>query len=186
MTETPKITTLLERLARIIQNDAYRLELKPTQWEALRFFNKANRFSASPSGLTGYLGITKGTVSQTINALERKGLIKKIPDGKDKRQVTIKTTAKGKKVLAEDPLESIREISNDLDIRLANNTEEGLTQILQALLEKGQGRPFEICNGCRHFQSHVKDGNPHRCGLLAVPLTENDSHAYCIEFNGDA
>ncbi|HIP78057.1 MAG TPA: MarR family transcriptional regulator, partial [Kiloniellaceae bacterium] len=56
---------LLERLARVLQNEAHSEGLKPTQWEALRYLSRANRFSRTPSGVTAYLGMTKGTVSQT-------------------------------------------------------------------------------------------------------------------------
>jgi DNA-binding MarR family transcriptional regulator len=53
--------------------------LNPAQWEALRYLSRANRFSNSPIALTRFLGSTKGTISQTIEALERKGFITKGP-----------------------------------------------------------------------------------------------------------
>jgi DNA-binding MarR family transcriptional regulator len=57
---------VLERLSRVLLNDSASGGLNPTQWEALRFFALANRFSSTPSGLTAFLGVTKGTVSQTV------------------------------------------------------------------------------------------------------------------------
>ena len=35
---------LLERLARLVHNDAHVDGLKPTQWESLRYLARANRF----------------------------------------------------------------------------------------------------------------------------------------------
>ena len=65
----------LERLARVMRAREHEDGLNPAQWEALRFLTRANRFSNSPGALTRYLGATKGTISQTVMALERKGFI---------------------------------------------------------------------------------------------------------------
>ena len=62
----------LERLARIMRAREHEGGLNPAQWEALRYLSRANRFSDSPGALTRYLGATKGTISQTLMALERK------------------------------------------------------------------------------------------------------------------
>ena len=61
----------LERLARLMRAREHEDGLNPAQWEALRFLSRANRFSNAPGALTRYLGATKGTVSQTLMALER-------------------------------------------------------------------------------------------------------------------
>lgn len=57
------------------------------------YFARANRFTRSSSALTDYLGLTKGTVSQTINAVERKGLVKKTAVVGDARAVNITMAA---------------------------------------------------------------------------------------------
>ena len=101
------IAVLIERIARVVQNDSFAGDLKPTQWEALRYLSKANRFSCTPKALTSYLGVTKGTVSQSINALERKGMIVKKTISSDKRIVNLSLTSKGKKFLKSDPIDEI-------------------------------------------------------------------------------
>ena len=67
----------LERLARVMRAREHEDGLNPAQREALRYLARANRFSNTPGALTRYLGATKGTISQTVMALERKGLIAK-------------------------------------------------------------------------------------------------------------
>ena len=42
-------------------------------------------------------------------------------------------------------------------------------------------RPFGLCAECRHFLRDAADGAPHRCGLLALPLSAEDAGAICIE-----
>ena len=64
---------MLERLARLMRVAEHDGDLNPAQWEALRYLARANRFSNSPAALTRYLGATKGTISQTLMALDRKG-----------------------------------------------------------------------------------------------------------------
>ena len=54
--------------------------------------------------MTAFLGSTKGTISQTLNALERKRLIARRPDPRDGRAFTIELTAAGQDQLGRDPL----------------------------------------------------------------------------------
>ncbi len=64
---------LIERLDRLVRSGESGHGLNPAQWEALRYLARANRFSRNPAALADYLGSTRGTVSQTLIALEQKG-----------------------------------------------------------------------------------------------------------------
>ena len=70
MTETHRALELMERLSRLVGQTGHAHGMKPAQWDALRYLARANRFSRTPGALTAYLGATKGTVSQTVIALE--------------------------------------------------------------------------------------------------------------------
>ena len=172
------ISLLIERLGRIVQNDAHAHGLKPTQWEALRYLARANRFSRTPSALTRYLGMTKGTVSQTLSALEKKGLIVKLRDPSDKRAVQLSLSQSGSALLQRDPL-----------LRLDGGEHAGHEDVLAPLLEnvlrsmvaERGGRPFGMCKNCAHFQTDAAHGAPFFCGLLAEPLSADDSQAICVE-----
>lgn len=172
---------LLERLGRVLHNDAHREGLKPTQWEALRYLARANRFSRSPSAVTAYLGMTKGTVSQTLAALERKGLVKKVTVPKDRRNVRIELTRKGKALLKKDPLADLEAAARKLTGKRAAQLGEGLHDLLLEALQQRGGRPFGACKTCRYFQRDAEDGKPHRCGLLEEPLSNPDSELVCVE-----
>ena len=63
----------LERLTRLMRAGEHEGGLNPAQWEALRYLARANRFSRTPAALADFLGTTRGTVSQTVIALERTG-----------------------------------------------------------------------------------------------------------------
>lgn len=172
---------LLERIGRLLQNDAHSEGLKPTQWEALRYLARANRFSRSPSAVTAYLGMTKGTVSQTLAALERKGLVKKVTVPTDRRNVTIELTRKGMSLLRKDPLGDLSTAIEKLSDRQQAGLGKSLRGLLEQALRQREGRPFGACSTCRHFERDADDGRPHRCGLLHEPLTQPESELICVE-----
>lgn len=181
MIEDDRIAVVLERLARVIQNDAHSEGLKPTQWEALRYLARANRFSRTPSGLTAYLGMTKGTVSQTLNALERKGLVAKRTDAADRRQVHIDLTADGVRLLERDPVDALLGSAATLSAEDRQGLAQGLKGLLTETLSRRNGRPFGVCRSCRFFRANDPEGAPHRCGLLDVALSADDSQRICVE-----
>ncbi len=186
MASVDDILILLERIGRVLQNDGHSQGLKPTQWEALRYFARANRFSRSPSALTAYLGMTKGTVSQTVSALEKKGLIEKATPEADRRQVQIELTAKGQKLLNRDPLGAMASSLSRLPASQRQELKDDLGDFLRAVLRQRDGRPFGACKTCRHFRKHAVGGAPHKCGLLDEPLSATDSEMICVEHEAAA
>ena len=181
MEQTETTAVLLERLARILQNETHAAGLKPTQWEALRYLARANRFSRNPSALTAYLGTTKGTVSQTLNALERKGLLVKKTDPADRRQVDIDLTEKARQLLDEDPIHALTDAMASLPAGRRDGLSKGLQTVLEEALRRRGGRPFGVCRSCRFFRVDDSGGGHHRCGLLDVPLSDADSQLICVE-----
>ena len=89
MTESDTIATLVDRLSRIAHSLQFSEGLNPAQWNALRFLARANKYSTSPGVLADYLGCTKGTISQTLIALESKGLVARIRCDEDRRKVLL-------------------------------------------------------------------------------------------------
>jgi DNA-binding MarR family transcriptional regulator len=181
MSEADDVPILLERLSRVLQSEAHAGGLKPTQWEALRYLARANRFSRSPSSLTAYLGMTKGTVSQTLIALERKGLVQKETESCNRRNRRLELTEKAVVLLQRDPIEALLEPVSTLSPGDRWMLAEGLTAILHQALRRRGGRPFGVCKSCKYFQTNAPEGAPHRCGLLEVPLSEGDSERICVE-----
>ena len=181
MSNETKLIDLFDRLARVAGNDRTTLGLNPVQWEALRYFARANRFSRNPSGLRQYLGVTKGTVSQSIIALEKKGLLKKVPDPRDRRGVEVRLTAKGKKLLADDPLNRWQADLAVLPAAERKLLEAALERLLQAALHSRQREPFGFCKDCVYFARHHESGEPHFCRLLEAPLSDGDSQLICRE-----
>lgn len=181
MPKSDNLLILMERLARVVLNESQTEGLKPAQWEALRYLARANRFSRTPTALTAYLGITKGTVSQTLIALERKGLVAKAVDPGDRRQVRTDVTAKGARLLVRDPIGAIAKAATGLTGQERHHLNDALEVLLREILRSRGGQPFGVCKTCRFFRRNAKEGAPHYCGLLDEPLTKNDSEQICIE-----
>jgi DNA-binding MarR family transcriptional regulator len=174
---------LIDRLDRLTRSGASVDGLNPAQWEALRYLARANRFSRTPAALADYLGSTRGTVSQTLIALEQKGFVGRTQSTRDKRSIDLELTSQAEAALIDDPLLALArdlEASGGADI-------EGIVTTLRAALHRAvarnNGKAFGACHTCRHFQRHVgaASGAPYRCGLLDEPLSDADSRAICVE-----
>lgn len=174
---------LLDRLDRLTRSGEGAAELNPAQWEALRFVARANRFSRSPAALAEYLGSTRGTVSQTLIALEQKGHLSRVASPRDRRSVLLELTRLGTSALSRDP---ILALAADLQDAASNQIEpivEVLRGVLHAMITRNGGRAFGACYACRHFSKNGGNGGgfPHQCALLAEPLSDADSRLICIE-----
>ena len=174
---------LIERIGLLSRADEKVDDLYPAQWSALRYLKRANRFSGTPTALTRYLGTTRGTVSQTINALERKGYVQKKPGKEDRRSIDVILTPAGHRKLEDDPI-----------LRLAKNVEHALESgapklrqmledTLRVIVQTNAGYTFGQCHTCRHFllNHNTSKKQPHRCALLDVPLSSDDGELICVE-----
>lgn len=180
MTTRPRLSELLDRLSRLVTARLHADGLVPAQWQALRYLARANRFSRSPKALTLFLGATKGTVSQTIIALERRGLVSKSGNPADLRTVRLDLTAAGSEALGRDPLAELGDVLHGLPVDRRRRLEGDLAAALSLIIGESGGRPFGLCAQCRHFLRG--EGVPVRhCGLLDVELSEADSLLICQE-----
>ncbi|MFO1183158.1 MAG: MarR family transcriptional regulator [Bauldia sp.] len=172
---------LIDRLERLTRGRESGGGLNPAQWEALRFLSHANRFSRTPAALADYLGSTRGTISQTLIALEEKGYIARAASPRDRRSVDLRLTEQGAAALAEDPLTALA-----VDLSTSAGTEIGrlraiLGEALARTVERSGGRAFGVCTSCRHFRpgEGPSEEAPHRCALVGEPLSAYDAEAIC-------
>jgi DNA-binding MarR family transcriptional regulator len=158
--------------------------LNPAQWEALRYLSRANRFSNSPIALTRFLGSTKGTISQTIKALERKGFIVKTPRENEGRSISLSLTAKGSEALSHDPLAGFSKSLDDLSGKTRRRLAKGLADLLETDLKRREQPSFGICASCRYFREkgrETDDLGPHSCMLFDAGLASAESQLICVE-----
>jgi len=182
--KTEVIYEYLERIANLLRTDTRKAGLgkglQPVQLEALNYLNHCNRYSDTPAAVADYLGLTKGTVSQTLNVLEHAGFIEKRPDAKDRRVVHLKMTERGAALVAEaippQILQTALALTNDADQDVIL---EGLDRILRVMQQANQLRTFGVCKACRHHR--LESDEQHRCGLTGEYLSIQDSDKICRE-----
>jgi DNA-binding MarR family transcriptional regulator len=174
----------LERLARLMRAREHDDGLNPAQREALRFLSRANRFSNSPGALTRYLGATKGTVSQTVIALERKGFItKSLRDG-GRKSLSLSLTEKGRAALARDPWAELARGADDLGGKTRRRLYRGLSELLDQELRRAGLASFGVCSTCRFFRENGRSADPkgpHFCMKFEEALSAEDTSRICRE-----
>jgi DNA-binding MarR family transcriptional regulator len=150
--------------------------LQTVHVRVLLYLAAANRYSNTPLAVGEYLGLTKGTVSQSLILLETKGYLSRGADARDRRVVRLALTAAGQAVVVEaEDLGRLRAASAEVPAGLL----EGLTGLLRQLQILEGRRSFGQCRTCRH---HLADGpDLWRCGLTGEPLSQADSVRICRE-----
>lgn len=172
----------LERLDNLLRAETWQAaaehQLQPIQLQMLDYLNRCNRYSNTPAGVTAYFQLTKGTVSQSLKVLERRGLIVRQPDPEDGRKVHMLVTATGKALLDKIfPLPFLQQLENDE----AANAQiiPALRNLLTTLQHQNNLESFGVCHTCRHFRTEA--ANQYRCGLTHETLAPAEIDLICRE-----
>lgn len=150
------------------------------QLEVLHYLAICNRYSNSPLAITEYLGLTRGTVSQTLMVLHNKGLVSKQTDEKDKRVVHLSLTAQGRKLVEKAvPASLLQAACARLSGKEQAMVIEAMNKLLLACQQANQMSSFGVCSTCRHNQRPADGG--YFCGLTQEPLSAADIVLICRE-----
>lgn len=147
---------VMAQVLRITASLAFTEGLNPAQWAALRYFAQANASARSVVAFARHHGTTKGTASQTIAALQKKGLLDRQPSREDRRSVTMNLTEHGRAILAHDPLNELAEAIAGLDTSQHDALADGLDQVLRTLLARRAQRTAD-----RAATDHDPDAGGH-------------------------
>ncbi|WP_341894105.1 MarR family transcriptional regulator [Ferrovibrio terrae] len=180
-----RVIILLDRLGRLTRELQFANGLNPAQWEALRFIAQANKYSRSPTALADYLGATKGTVSQTLIALESKGLITRCKKTEDRRQVDLCLTEAGQTMLAKDPMQTLEQATLEIADELGIQMVKGLTRLLHDLQSRNQINEFGVCQDCSLFcvnTQSVTDLTGGTCGNTGEAVDTAEKTKICINY----
>ncbi len=174
---------LIERLSNLVRSEVRQggkgPSLLPVHLEALHYLSICNRYSNTPQAVADYLGITKGTASQTIRVLERRGLLTRSPDSRDGRMVHLHLTPEGYTLVESHiPAQVFRRAGEFLTPFEINQLNSGLTALLRSV-QKGNGmKSFGACHTCR-YNSQRPEG--YFCLMTREPLSPDDVRRICRE-----
>lgn len=153
--------------------------LQPIQIEALTYLTRCNRYSDTPQAVTEYLGLTKGTVSQTLKVLEQKGFVKKEQDSHDKRVTHLSPTPQGRKLIVQSlPTKSLDSALATTSSLQVGKLEENLRVLLRDMQQINDRKTFAACHTCRFNEQHK---NGYICGLTQEALSKREVQLICRE-----
>jgi DNA-binding MarR family transcriptional regulator len=179
------VAELVEQLGHCACSEAFQGGLNPAQWSALRYFERANRFSRTVSAFARYHGTTRGTASQTIRALVQKGFLRRRPASRDQRSFRLELTDQARRVLNSDPIGEFVSAAGALPPEQCSALARGLRAMLEQVLEKRARRPFGVCTSCEHLRPVDDPGEGcrgHHCRLQDELLDEHDLERICVDF----
>lgn len=153
-------------------------EIQPVQLSALMYLARCNRYSNTPLGVTDYLGLTKGTVSQSLKLLETKGLIVRTQDVRDKRSVHLQVSESAKTLLDALLPPSFLVAGESAMGKRSDLLKELLFELLREIQRTNNVPGFGLCHSC---QFHLKNNGQRFCNLTKEPLSEDDSKLICRE-----
>jgi DNA-binding MarR family transcriptional regulator len=178
----------LFKLSLVLRHQAWQASgqqgLTPTQSQILALLNAPDG-TTSVSGVAEALSITKGTASEAVSALERKGLLRKEPDPADGRAILLKLTQGGRAEAersAQWPEILVQAVEALPDAEQAGFL-RGLMGLIRALQEQGAVPTARRWAECRYFRPNQYPGKPkpHRCEYLRAAIADTDFRIDCPE-----
>jgi len=152
--------------------------LQPVHLQALIYLSKANRYSNTPQALADYLGVTKGTVSQTLLLLDRRGLIERFEDEIDRRVVRLRLSSAGEQLLVEaQPALPWQNATRNISPNRIRNATSALREALVTLQEDNEGAVFGVCSNCSFCQKLSQ--RIYRCGQMGDRLSGPETRKLC-------
>ncbi len=178
-----QVHDILERFCNLLRMEVrtfgLRFGLQPVQIEALMYLTQCNRYSDTPQSVTEYLGLTKGTVSQSLKVLEQKGLLRKQQDKRDKRIIHLAPTPKGRKFIDQSiPAKGLEAALKTFSSLKCSELEESLRSILRGMQRANERKTFAACHSCRFNEHHMQG---YVCGLTQEPLSTQEIQLICRE-----
>lgn len=167
----------------LLQAQAQSHRLSPTQLQLLLFI----KFHPDPQQrkaafMAREFNVTKATISDSIKALEQKGLVQRITDTRDTRSFILSLTDKGQALAS-----ATEGFTTPLDEAVVELPAEQKEQLVFSLLDlihrlnvAGVITPQRMCYNCQYYQGNRQD--EHYCQLIQQSLTVVDLRLECPEF----
>lgn len=173
---------LVERLGNLMRTELRRAgaeeQLQAVHVHALIYLSKANRYSNTPQAMAAYLGLTKGTMSQSLLLLDRRGLIERYEDDLDRRVVRLRLSGTGEQFLYDtQPQLAWQQATRNISPNRIRNAVSALRETLATFQQNNEGQLFGNCPSCRHFER--LSARAYRCSLMGDRLSGPETRKIC-------
>jgi len=182
------LASALRRLAHLAHTSSWDQwavqRLTPTQRRILDVV-ASRRESLTLSALARELGVTPATASDSVGALESKGLVQKRRSDVDRRALALMLTNEGQSSVSH--LASLPDPLQDAFGALTASEQEifyrSAMKMLRGLQETGALPVSRMCVRCLHFEPFRAPGSeyPHFCHLAGSPLADRHLRLECPE-----
>ena len=183
-----KVAAAMERIGQafrvLSQREAQAHGLSPIQLQLLLRLAADPPERRRPGLLAREFDVTPASLSDSIAALERKGLLERRRLGEDRRGFSLALSGSGRRLarrlenVAEPVERAVAAISPERQLALMNS----LYGLIAELQRAGVITVARMCRTCRHFRPDVHGGKrPHHCALLDMPLAERSLRVDCPE-----
>jgi DNA-binding MarR family transcriptional regulator len=181
-----RVTTGLAKVGIALKHQAWAEAgsrgLTPTQGQALALL-RANPAGLRVGALAEQLGVTAPTASDSVAALQRKGLVAKVPMAGDGRAVVVRLTPAGIREAAAAAawpdflLEAVDELSAAEQAAFLR----ALVTMIRTLQLRGRIPVARMCVSCRFFQPfrHQDPAHPHHCAFVDARFGEGELRLDC-------
>ena len=181
-----KIVAALEKISEVFRvllwTEAKEHNVSPIQMQILIFLkyhttDKQRRIAF----IAREFNLTKATISDSVKALEQKGLIKRETDSIDSRSFNFSLTEKGVKLTG-----MVEHFTVPLDVAIATLSPEQKGYLLSSVFDliyrlNSQGiiSTQRMCYNCHYYGGDR--GQYHYCNLMQAPLAFEDLRLECPE-----
>jgi len=182
------LASALRRLAHLAHTSSWDQwavqRLTPTQRRILDVV-ASRRESLTLSALARELGVTPATASDSVGALESKGLVQKRRSDVDGRALALMLTNEGQTSVSH--LASLPDPLQDAFGALTAAEQEifyrSAMKMIRGLQETGALPVSRMCVRCQHFEPFRAPGSeyPHHCHLAGSPLADRHLRLECPE-----
>jgi DNA-binding MarR family transcriptional regulator len=181
-----KITAALERLGQALRvlarEEAQRQGLSPIGLQlVLRLAGLDD--PGRPGRLAREFRVSPASLSDSLRALERKGLVERRRDGDDRRGFSFRLTPAGRLLAGRlEPLTSpVRAAAAALPAEEQLTLLLSLYELIADLQRRGVITVARMCVTCSHFRADAHGPNAHHCTLLDLPLARPSLRIDCPE-----
>jgi len=180
-----EITTLklIERISILLRSEERKkyaaIGLQPVHAQVLDYLSRCNAHSDTPMAVAEYLGLTKGTTSQSIQVLERKGYLVRSQDAEDGRVVHLALSKTGERLLTDmQPADVLVQAEKAVSSKGFASMGDALHAMLAALQKANSARSFGVCNTCVNF---IEVDHHYQCAVTEMPISWANAEKICRE-----
>lgn len=180
----------LAKIGLVIRHQAWKsgtdTGLSPTQSQVLALLHaRASGGGLMVSAIAAELALTPATVSDSVSALERKGLVSRVRDAHDRRAVRVSLTpegvshVRGAALWPDTLLSAIDTLGPDEQAAFVR----GLVKMIYSLQQSGLVPVARMCPTCTYFRphAHANSAAPHHCAYVDAPLAQADLRVDCAD-----